>query len=64
MKTDLLAYRHIGINEKDEKKMLEKIGVATLDELIDRVENDVNWYTEAQKFMPSDGEINEVVKYE
>ena len=36
MKTDLLAYRHIGINEKDEKKMLEKIGVATLDELIDQ----------------------------
>ena len=35
-----------------------------LDELIDRVENDVNWYTEAQKFMPSDGEINEVIKDE
>lgn len=36
MKTDLLAYRHIGIDEKDEKKMLEKIGVGTLDELIDQ----------------------------
>ena len=36
MKTDLLAYRHIGIDEKDKKKMLEKIGVGTLDELIDQ----------------------------
>lgn len=35
-----------------------------LDELIDRVENDVNWYTEVHNFMPSDGEINEVIGYE
>ena len=27
MKNDLLAYRHIGISEKDEEKMLQKIGV-------------------------------------
>ena len=36
MNTDLLSQRHIGIDEKDEQKMLEKIGVATLDELIDQ----------------------------
>ncbi len=36
MNTDLLAQRHIGIDKKDERKMLEKIGVATLDELIDQ----------------------------
>lgn len=36
MKNDLLAYRHIGINEKDEKQMLQKIGVGSLDELIDK----------------------------
>lgn len=36
MKNDQLAYRHIGINEKDEKLMLKKIGVKSLDELIDK----------------------------
>ena len=36
MKNDLLAYRHIGISEKDEEKMLQKIGVKSLDELIDK----------------------------
>ena len=36
MKNDLLAYRHIGISEKDEEKMLRKIGVSSLDELIDK----------------------------
>ena len=35
MKNDLLANRHIGISEKDEAQMLHKIGVASLDELID-----------------------------
>ena len=34
MKNDLLACRHIGINEKEEAVMLQKIGVADLDELI------------------------------
>ena len=36
MKNDLLAYRHIGISEQDEEKMLRKIGVKSLDELIDK----------------------------
>ncbi len=36
MKTDLLACRHIGINETDEEKMLRKIGVDSLDELINK----------------------------
>lgn len=36
MKTDLLASRHIGINEQDTAVMLRKIGVASLDELIDK----------------------------
>ena len=36
MKTDLLASRHIGINEQDTTVMLRKIGVASLDELIDK----------------------------
>ena len=36
MKNDLLACRHIGISEKDEEKMLRKIGVGSLDELIDK----------------------------
>lgn len=36
MKSDLLACRHIGISEKDEEKMLQKIGVGSLDELIDK----------------------------
>jgi len=31
---DLLQYRHIGISEKDEAKMLQTIGVNNLDELI------------------------------
>ena len=30
MKNDLLACRHIGISEKDEEKMLRKIGVGSL----------------------------------
>lgn len=37
MKTDLLACRHIGISHKDEEHMLHKIGVNSLDELIDKV---------------------------
>lgn len=36
MKTDLFANRHIGISEEDIQVMLRKIGVATLDELIDK----------------------------
>ena len=36
MKTDLLASRHIGINEQDTALMLRKIGVYSLDELIDK----------------------------
>ena len=36
MKTDLLPNRHIGISPKDEAKMLQKIGVKSLDELIER----------------------------
>ena len=36
MKNDLLAYRHIGISEKDEEKMLQKKGDKNLDELIDK----------------------------
>ena len=36
MKTDLLSYRHIGINDSDLPEMLEKIGVKSLDELIDK----------------------------
>ena len=36
MKTDLLACRHIGINEKEAEGMLRKIGVNTLDELIEK----------------------------
>ena len=35
MKTDSFASRHIGISEEDIQVMLRKIGVATLDELID-----------------------------
>ena len=35
MKTDLLASRHIGINEQDTTVMLRKIGVDSLDELIE-----------------------------
>lgn len=36
MKNDLLAYRHIGITEKEEELMLRKVGVKSLDELIDK----------------------------
>lgn len=36
MKTDLLACRHIGVNKADAEVMLRKIGVASLDELIDK----------------------------
>ena len=36
MKTDLLASRHIGINEQDTAVMLRKIGVDSLDELINK----------------------------
>ena len=36
MKNDLFACRHIGINEQDAEKMLQKIGVSSLDELIDK----------------------------
>ena len=36
MKNDLLADRHIGIGTEDEKKMLRKIGVESLDELIEK----------------------------
>ncbi len=36
MRTDLLVNRHVGINEADEQLMLQKIGVKTLDELIDK----------------------------
>jgi len=35
MKTDSFAYRHIGPGSQDVKHMLEKIGYATIDELID-----------------------------
>ena len=35
MKNDLLANRHIGIGKTDEEQMLRKIGVNSLDELID-----------------------------
>ena len=34
MKNDLLACRHIGISEKDEEKMLRKIGVFLKQSLI------------------------------
>lgn len=36
MKNDLLVNRHVGISEKDEVQMLRKIGVESLDELIDK----------------------------
>ena len=36
MKTDLLTDRHNGIQEADLPKMLEKIGVSSVDELIDK----------------------------
>lgn len=36
MKTDLLSGRHIGINDQDISLMLRKIGVSSLDELIEK----------------------------
>lgn len=36
MKGEKFQYRHIGINSEDEKIMLEKIGVKSLDELIEQ----------------------------
>ena len=36
MKNDKLQYRHIGIQPEDERKMLDAIGVDSLDELIDK----------------------------
>lgn len=36
MKNDLLVNCHIGISEKDGAQMLHKIGVISLDELIDK----------------------------
>lgn len=36
MKTDVFANRHIGIHETDLPEMLEKIGVKSLDELINK----------------------------
>lgn len=36
MKTDMLQDRHIGINTEDIEKMIKKIGVKSLDELIDK----------------------------
>ena len=36
MKTDSFANRHIGVSEKDIEVMLRKIGVDTLDELINK----------------------------
>lgn len=37
MKTDVFANRHIGITESDLPQMLERIGVKTVEELIDKV---------------------------
>lgn len=36
MKKDLLQNRHVGINENDIEKMIRKIGVKSVDELIDK----------------------------
>ena len=36
MRNDIFANRHIGISAKDEEQMLRKIGVKSLDELIDK----------------------------
>lgn len=36
MKNDLFANRHIGISKQDEEQMLRKIGVESLDELIEK----------------------------
>lgn len=36
METEKFQHRHIGINEADEKIMLEKVGVKSLDELIEQ----------------------------
>lgn len=37
METEKFYHRHIGISVSDQKKMLEKIGTKTLDELIDNI---------------------------
>lgn len=49
METQKFQHRHIGINAEDEKKMLSKVGVNSLDELIDqtipaniRLQNGIN----------------------
>lgn len=36
MKTEKFVYRHIGITEEDAGKMLKKIGISTLDQLIEQ----------------------------
>ncbi len=36
MKSERFQHRHIGISTEEEKVMLEKIGVRSLDELIDQ----------------------------
>lgn len=36
MNVDLLPCRHIGIDEHNQAQMLQKIGVNSLDELIDK----------------------------
>lgn len=36
MNYDLLSHRHIGISAEEEKTMLRKIGVNSLEELIDK----------------------------
>lgn len=36
MKKDLLQNRHVGINENDINKMVKKVGVSSIDELIDK----------------------------
>ena len=38
---DLLAQRHIGISQSDEAIMLKKIGVGSLDELIEKTIKEV-----------------------
>lgn len=36
MKKDLLQNRHVGINESDINKMVKKVGISSIDELIDK----------------------------
>ena len=52
MKTDLLASRHIGINEEDTAVMLRKIGVDSLDELINIIVDAVGFYLYIIKGIP------------